>query len=203
MEAATALDEVIESQRRFWQQRARTGPGYVGRVHEDHNAQTEKILALMQGAMPAGTFYENGMDFGCGWGRFTPALAEFCGHIWAVDLLGEVAHQAGKTSFNVTPRALTKNFELDCQPINLLWSCLVLQHIVNDALFDRVCNALQKSLAPGARVLILDNAMDKANHVKPRGPSVIAKALGLKRHTAELVTINSRPNDHWLIDGTV
>ena len=190
--------------REFWDNRARKGSEYVGRLGEPVNNQTLKIESLLRAKLSPIEYYVEGMDFGCGPGRFLPLLSNHCGHLWAVDLVPFALQQAKQRALNVSTieAAFPLKFSWDKPRISFLWVCLVFQHIVDDDIFARTTAELTRVLVPGARVLILDNATDKASHVKPRGPEVLAKVLKLRSGwTHTRITINSRPNDHWLIDG--
>jgi ubiquinone/menaquinone biosynthesis C-methylase UbiE len=165
--------------------------------------QQRKIESLLLRALGPDDLFEDGLDYGCGCGRMLPLLSDYCEHIWAADILESSLDQARGMAPNVTPVALNYPLKLAIPPVNFLWCGLVFQHIVEDALFDQVLAEIARVLAPGARILILDNGVDKAFHVKPRGPDKIAAGLKLKHYEAALVTIDVRPNDHWLVDGTV
>jgi SAM-dependent methyltransferase len=190
--------------RAFWDSRAKAGSEYVGRLGEPVNAQTLKIESLLKAKLSPVEYYAEGMDFGCGPGRFLPFLSNHCGHLWAVDLVPFALQQAKQRALNVSTieAGCPLKFPWDNPRISFLWACLVFQHVVDDDIFSRTVSEIGRVLVPGARVLILDNAIDKANHVKPRGPELLANVFRLRPGwTSTRVTINSRPNDHWLIDG--
>ncbi len=194
----------FNSMKTFWGTRARQrGAGYVGRVGQDHTLQQRKIESLLLRALKPTDQFEHGLDYGCGCGRMLPVLSDFCAHIWAADILESSLEQAKAAAPNVTPIQLGYPVKLFIPPIDFLWCGLVLQHITDDELFEQVLDEIARVLRPGARVLLLDNAVDKASHVKPRGPDSIVSRLKLTNYSASLVTIDNRPNDHWLIDGTV
>ena len=178
------------------------GVSYVGHVKEDSDLQARKIESLILRALEPVDYFKDGMDFGCGYGRMIPTLSQYCGHIWAVDLLDSMLEKAQSAAPNVTIVPSVWPVTLAIPMVDLLWAGLVLQHIVNESLFQATTVEISRVLRSGARVLVLDNAVDKAPHVKPRGPDVLAKALGLRSGwRADKVTINQRPNDHWFLDG--
>jgi ubiquinone/menaquinone biosynthesis C-methylase UbiE len=190
----------------FWQSKmARQGVSYVGRVGEDHHYQAKMIERLYWGRVGQDAYFTDALDFGCGYGRFAAMLSNSCGHVWAVDMLEEMLSQVRGSAPNVTPIRCTWPPRLvnHDNSMDLLWACLVFQHIVDDDLFTGTMKELSRLLKPGARVIIIDNAVDHAHHVKPRGPEVLMKALNAKIDYADKVTINKRTNDHWLIDGKV
>lgn len=189
----------------FWRDKSsKQGIGYVGHKDQSHLTQQKRIEDILRTRILPTAYYKDMLDYGCGYGRFIPFWNNFAGHIWAVDLLDEMLKQAAGQAPNVSAVRSVFPIRLPVRPhtIELLWSCLVFQHIVDDSLFFATALELTNLLKPGARVLLIDNAVDKAPHVKPRGPAVLCQALGLRPdYKAEKITINSRPNDHWLIDG--
>jgi len=204
MEAIGVLENKWLKTRQFWEAKmARQGPSYVGRRGEDHNRQGQRIEQLYWDRVGMGAYFPDALDFGCGYGRFLSILSASCGHVWAVDMLESMLEHVRGAFPNVTaitaawpPKLLNHDNSMD-----LLWGCLVFQHITDDALFEATTKELSRLLKPGARIIIIDNAVDQAPHVKPRGPEAIMKALNAKVDHAEKVTINKRPEDHWLIDG--
>jgi SAM-dependent methyltransferase len=201
---STAL-EAHDKLTAFWEARSRTrGERYVGHVHQDHRLQQQAIESLLRVRLKASDFFENGLDFGCGYGRFVPILSQYCAHVWAVDLLPEMLERAAAQAPNVTPVRSEWPFRFPARgpALDFAWVCLVLQHLVDEDLFQATAAELRRILKPGARVLILDNVTDKAPHVKPRGEAALVTALGLAPgYWCERVTINRRPKDHLFIDG--
>jgi SAM-dependent methyltransferase len=204
VEQAEAVTVKHAKWRDFWEKRAMSSVDYVGRLGEPTNAQTLKIESLLKAKIPPAEYYPEGIDFGCGPGRFIPFLSNHCGHVWAVDLVSFALKQAKQRAMNVSVIEASCPLKLPWKDrrIGFLWAGLVFQHIVDEDLFMFTVTELSRVLSPGARVLILDNGVDIAKHVKPRGPDVLAGVFKLRGGwTATKVTINNRPNDHWLIDG--
>jgi len=200
-EAAVAF----ERSRQFWHNTARTkGEGYVGRTGESHELQRRRIEDLLRSRISADSFYTDVLDFGCGYGRFIPFWSEICGHVWAVDLLPDMLKRAKGKSKTVTALQANWPFRLPMQEpqIDLLWTCFALQHVTDDGIFTETMQELRRVLKPQARVLMLENAVDHSHHIKPRKPQYLAELLGLQPGwTSDLVTVNNRPRDHWLLDG--
>lgn len=146
-----------------------------------------------------------GLDFGSGWGRFLPFLSEICGHVYAVDVVPSAIASAYEKIPNVTTHVIDNSYELPVKEktFDLLFCCLVLQHIVDDRLFVAATQELKRVTKPGAKVIIIDNAIDQAHHVKSRPAEQLGSALDLQPgFNVEKITINERPSDHWLIVGT-
>lgn len=195
----------FNTMKQFWSSRFATqGESTVGHVREDHRLQAMRIEQLLRRIFPANAYYARGLDFGSGFGRMVPFLSEFCGHVWACDIVPNVLDQAATKAPNVTPCLLEWPYRLPMRDgsMDFLLACLVLQHIVDDKFFESATSELRRVLKPGATVVLIDNAQDKAYHVKSRTPDQLGNALGLQPGwRVEKITINTRPNDHWLIHG--
>lgn len=197
--------KTLQSMKRFWDARyAQRGEGVVGHAHENHHEQTQKIIVELDQVIPKGSFYPLALDFGSGWGRMLPYLSEIAGHVYAVDLVASALTTAAEKIPNVTTYTIDTSYDLPVKndTFDLLFSSLVLQHIVDEHLFQAATRELKRVLKPGATVILLDNAIDQAYHVKSRSAEALSSALDLQPGwTAKKVTINKRPEDHWLIKG--
>ena len=198
--------KVFDDAKSMWELRYRqSGDAVVGRVQEDHKAQTARILSHLKRVIPLGSYYARGLDFGSGWGRMLPWLCDICGHVWACDIVPQALDRfAQLTNNNVTPCLLQWPYQIPAvtASFDLVFSSLVLQHITNEDFFRHATLELKRVAKPGATVVVIDNAVDQAYHVRSRTPEVLAAALGLQAgYLAEKITINQRPNDHWLIVG--
>lgn len=190
---ATLEAAIFEKSRSLWLRQAQ------GR--SDNPIQTTRIASLLRAAISPDTFYESALDLGCGRGRFIPILSAFCGHIWAADIVPELLCDIEYRSPSATAFCLSAEYQLPHGPHDFLWSAFCFQHIVDNAVFSAVAGEIKRVMKKGARVILLENAKDRAAHVRPRAPSDYAVMLGLKEYAAKLVTVNERPNDHWWIDG--
>jgi SAM-dependent methyltransferase len=165
--------------------------------------QTVKVESVIKQCLRTDDFFKDGLDLGCGEGRLLPLLSDYCGHIWAVDIIDSLLLKAGEKGANITPILAGWPYELflpDAR-IDLLTAFFVFQHIVDDTIFAATVKEINRVLKPGARVIIIDNAVDTASHVRPRGVSPLVTALGLANASSKRITLGSKPNDHWLIDG--
>jgi ubiquinone/menaquinone biosynthesis C-methylase UbiE len=199
-EVATQLGTM----KRFWTDRyARRGVGVVGRENEDHRIQTQRIIDALKPYLD-GAYFENGLDFGTGWGRLLPYLINTCGHVWAIDIVPKAIELLVTNQPQYcTPILIQNDYELPMRDgsMDLIFVSLVLQHIVDDALFNKATHELRRVARKEATIVIIDNAVDKAYHVRSRSAADLAQALGLNNYLSEKITINARPNDHWLIVG--
>ena len=198
-EAGVAHQQLVN----FWAARSLRRPA-CNQLDGESIRQREFIECLLRERLKPTDYFQDMLDFGCGIGRFVPFWQNYSGHIWAVDILENDLKEITSNGINITPVNGTYPpvYSDRIPPVDLFWSCLVLQHIVDDFLFSLTIAELSKVIKPGARVIILDNAVDVARHVRPRGPDGLAGALGLRKDLrADKVTINKTPKDHWLIDG--
>ena len=188
----------------FWRSKfLQQGKSYVGRRGEDFNLQTKKIEALLRAHLSVNDFYPHGLDMGCGWGRFIPLLSNFCGHLWAVDIVEEAMRVIPTEAITTTAVLATHPLKLPFpEPaVDLLWCCMYFQCVVDDEVFNAACSELKRTLRPGARVLIIDNQADRNAYVRARGPEVLAKALELASWKSDKAVINIAPGDHFILDG--
>ena len=159
-----------------WQQRKRRlGDRAVGRLDESHVAQGKQIVKYIAPWLEG--FYNHGLDFGCGWGRFSKLLAQHCGHLWAVDLFEDWTVRAAETAPTITPVVLNEpKLPLEPRSIDLAVDIMTLQSIPDDALMLMLADELKRVTVPGARVISL-------HYVKPelttRTAIHRAKQLGL------------------------
>jgi SAM-dependent methyltransferase len=196
----------LDEQQDYWNKRfSDQGEAYVGHIDLDHLEQKKTIENYLAPMFDPKTIYSNTMDFGCGIGRFIPFLCKRSKHIWAVDLVEGALKKAASLSPAVTPIHATRPFSLPFNNphIDFLFSSLVFQHMIDDSVLTSVLRELKRVLLPKAKVIIIDNAVDRAPHVKPRKPEFFVSALGLKPGwTARRIKLNKKPLDHWLLEGS-
>lgn len=161
------------------------------------------MASLLKSHIVPGEYYASCLDLGCGSGRFIPILSSFCGHVWAVDIVEELMTAVEYRSPAATAWYIDQEYRLPDGPHDFLWSAFCFQHMTKDHVFDEVCHEIRRVMKKGARIFLLENAKDRASHVRPRTPDEYAKGLNLAQHTAKLVTVNKKLNDHWWIEGRV
>lgn len=178
----------------FWQQRLSS--------RGEDRLQTTKVCNLVRSCIPNTQTYQSAVDLGCGAGRFLPLLSAYCRHVWAVDIVPSVVPCILARGSNITPYIVSEPFTLPSGPHDFVFVAFVLQHLMEDEVFVETVDEIRRVTVSGSRIMVLDNATDKAAHVRPRAAEDITKALGLSSTTVvRRVTVNKRENDHWLIDG--
>ncbi len=97
------------------------------------------------------------LDFGCGPGRFTPALAQLIGgSAVGVDISQELISLAPSVH-NVTFRAISENAGLgDDSQFDIVWVCLVLGGIPLGSL-DPTLQLIQRAIRPGGLLFLIEN----------------------------------------------
>jgi len=183
----------------FWRDRWHSkGEAYSGGVE-----QTRTIEGIIRGLFSPKHYYPDAMDFGAGHGRFCELMSLYCGHIWAADIVDDMLDCYGSKAPTVTPMKLEWPVKLPLRDdkLDLLWAFFTFQHIVDPTIFQLTTQELRRVLKSGSRILIIDNAVDTANHVRSRGPEALGKALGMKPGFTQVRVTIGNPHDHWLIDG--
>lgn len=182
---------------RFWEQR------YQNADSAAFLSQTSTLEQLILARLGGQTYFRRGLEVGSGRGRLVPFLANVCGHVDAIDTLGSLGPTVEAKAPNVT------YIQADYPPtlpfrspvFDFVLACHAFQHVVSDAVFTALTAEIKRVTLSGGRLIIIDNAVDRAGHIKYRSPDIFAKHLGLKPgFFSERLSIN-KPNDHWLIDG--
>lgn len=175
------MNTIFAQQIRIWQaRRDKMHDAAVGRIGEDYNKQADRIKQLVAIYLD-NKFFVNGLDFGCGWGRFSPWLAEHCGHLWVADIFADWVARAA-APINTTAVLLTPQTTLPAGRFNLIMDILTLQS-VSDRLFDYCVKCIRQAAAPGALIISL-HTTKHAN--KSRQPNERAQLLDL--HDYEVIS---------------
>ena len=184
-----------------WQRRQRNlGDTAVGRRDESVAEQGERIARHIDGWLGS-RFFERGLDFGCGWGRFSEQLAQHCGHLWVADLFNDWVVRAAHTAVTTTPVILrSQKLPLDTSSMDLAIDIMTLQSIDDDALAREAMHELRRVTKPGARVVSL-------HIVKPRAPTRTgaqrAAHIGLSDWKESTLTDVDKAGDSYsLLTGT-
>lgn len=185
----------------FWINRyGEHGKEYVSRIgYDNYEKQREIVIAAVQPHLRA---YAHTLDFGCGVGRFQDFLWKHSEEVDAVDWVeGALSEVAAKNPNTKTICYDDLPLPLETGKYQLVWSCMVLQHIKNLTRFEETCKQLGDSTASGAKFVLIENASDVSEHVALRQPEEYADALGFSLDHREHLSID-KPHSHWLIVGT-
>jgi SAM-dependent methyltransferase len=118
-----------------------------------HSGEIE-IEGLMMAARELGLpqAQEAALDFGCGLGRLTRALARHFGHVWGVDIsarMVEQAHELHREVPNCTFQTTDGSLAFPSARFDLIYSVLVLQHLPTRATIGSTVRELVRTLRPG------------------------------------------------------
>lgn len=195
------LDEHIsdpEAAIAYWRQRASMqGRKYVVRSMKNGKDQTKRLKRFIIAEM-GGTRYDTVLDFGCGWGRFAPLLAAHCGRYLGVDLVGEFRDDVpANASFQRADYPV--KIDADDGSIDLVVALLVLQHITSDDWLAEIGGELRRVMRKGAKIVIVDDAISDAPHVRPRSADALMSLLGLRRQSGDVLDLDSEGSHHYII----
>ena len=185
----------------YWRKRyEKQGQNYVSLVGANNYDRKKRIISKAVAPHLAKGF-SNALDFGAGVGRFQEMLTRNAEKVTALDWVFD-ALDALKIKFPSTEIARFESLPFELEPLSfdLVWSCMVLQHIVCPERFRNTACGLFDLAAPGATFLLIENRADNAPHVERRSAEDYAKALGVELIIAEPLTID-HPGSHWLIKG--
>jgi SAM-dependent methyltransferase len=97
------------------------------------------------------------LDFGCGVGDFAARLSRLGYRVWAYDISETVLQLAAR--LNPAPNvAYTSHLdEALAEPLDLILSVTVLQHVVDDEAFGDIVRRFAQALQPDGRVLVMES----------------------------------------------
>ncbi len=127
-------------------------PLTLARTYVEHQ-QLRRILAAYSRAPR----FLHGLDFGAGYGRMTPVVAEFCHNTFLAERDSDLCGIARACC----PQALAENVRTLSQTsyptgfFTLALSFTVLQHIP-DSEIERVCQELRRVMAPGGLLILCE-----------------------------------------------
>jgi len=162
------LDEQLKKMQRDWDDRARENARYYVNTEREQwtddeffrsgrRTVEEEILTDMinicQGKDPK---QMKVLEIGCGAGRVTSALSELFGHVYAVDVSGEMIRQATQALASRNNVTLLQNNGTDLSLIqdsgtfDFAFSSIVFQHIPSRAVIENYVREVHRLLKPGA-----------------------------------------------------
>ena len=102
------------------------------------------------------------LDFGCGIGRFMPLLSDYCDKYFGCDILMEPINKARELVKDEQRIALIENHQIPFDNIkfDLIFSCVTLQHVIDQNLLKSYINQFYKRLSPKGSVLIVENILN-------------------------------------------
>ncbi len=201
----------VEYWQKRWKEQGVAAVGHVGSTDEQQRLQTHQygmavVRGLAEGRSPDHR-YERVLEVGCGWGRLVPYILTRTKSYQGVDIAAEAIACAasqfalmGHVGFRVIPVADLRLFP--AQHFDAIVCCTVLQHIVDTGLLGRTVTEMQRVLAPGGRVVLLENCWDKPSkpHVAYRSPDAY-RMLFHPIPFVELLRVTHRNEPHAVLVG--
>lgn len=184
--------------REYWAgRRQKQGRNYVSRHGKNSDHQVDKVIPKLHELLGDKQF-KQGIDYGCGWGRFSKAISEHCEQLRGVDLIADFRNDLPNTVTFQTVEFPTK-IDLPNGSVDLFVAVTSLQHIVDEHWFIDVMGELRRVLATGATVLIIDDNGSAGQHVKPRGPKLFAEHLDLDLTLTEKFDMDHERSHHIVL----
>jgi demethylmenaquinone methyltransferase/2-methoxy-6-polyprenyl-1,4-benzoquinol methylase len=148
-------DELLEEQVRYY--RARASEYDATSPHDAH--QFQAVFARVRDDLAAQGPVDRAIELGAGTGQFTGALAAIAGHVTAVDTAPEVLEilRARIDAPNVDTVVGDVLAWVPDEPADLVVFAALFSHIPR-ARFDAFWAAIDRMLAPGGRVFMIDEA---------------------------------------------
>jgi demethylmenaquinone methyltransferase/2-methoxy-6-polyprenyl-1,4-benzoquinol methylase len=172
-----ATDELLAEQIRYYRERApeydATAPYESGPFAE----LTTQVVEALQALGPAG----RAIELGAGTGQFTRVLAAIADHVTAVDASPEVL-ELNRSKLDAAgvdvDFVVADVFDyVPDTPADLVVSAALLSHIPS-ARFDAFWSAVDRMLAPGGRVFVVDEARHALWSEEPTGTDeVVVRTL--------------------------
>lgn len=155
------FDAPPEGQRAYWQERAeREGETYVAK-----GGREDSFREQLEAIVPYFTFLPGEgrvLDYGCGPGRFRPAL----------EARGLQYH-----GWDLLPQYRTFEWPPEWGSFDCGTAIFVLQHITHPVAHNLAVRHLHKALRPGGRLLVVDHHFTRGvkwrPHMAPRGPDAL------------------------------
>jgi len=146
----------------YWESRYEKmgGKRTVGKSSWDDKTYQEVLDQFNSGvldAMMGGRRWGRILDFGCGIGRWRPGLERRCGLYCGTDIIEEVLQDGCMLmTDNLIP--YPEGY------FGLIFSCMVLQHVVDDELMADYVRQFKALLEPGGSVFLVENTSGPDNN---------------------------------------
>lgn len=152
----------------YWEERARIF-GRASVLHLGHgDAQYEAVTRWQQEQLfPVLRRQLRGdertvLDYGCGPGRFTPGLAAMIGRAVGYDPVASLLALAPRAAnVDYVQRNGQGQLPLADGSVDVAWICIVLSSVTDEAELERSITEIDRVLAPGGLVFLVENVAPK------------------------------------------
>lgn len=167
----------------YWKNRYKNagGPKTVGLATWTDKQYQEENKMFLDKVTPVMEQGKTVLDFGCGIARFYPLLSQYFDTYYGADL----ATAAIDAATAVAPEGIFQQVTgdslfPDVEYFDTIWTCVVLQHVIDDGVLGKVLDYFAEKTISGSRVIITDDIL-----VNPRPPGHI-RYRGIKFFETEL-----------------
>ena len=183
---------------KYWAgRRKKQGRDYVSRNGNNSDHQVDILVPELHSLLE-GREFKHGIDFGCGWGRFSKDIFQHCEKLRCVDLIADFRNDL-PPAVSFEQLSFPTKIDMPNDSIDLLVAITSLQHIVDEHWFVDVMAELRRVLALGATVLIVDDNGRNGEHVKVRSAKLFAEYLDLDLSLAKPFSMDHRKSHHILM----
>ena len=184
----------------YWaKRRKQQGRDYVSYMGKNSDHQVDKMIPELD-LLLGDKMYEHGMDYGCGWGRFSQAISKHCRSIRCIDLISDFRDDLPK-AVTFEQVSFPTKISLPDESIDLFVAITSLQHIVDEHWFRDVMREIRRVLTPTAKIVIVDDNGKPGQHVKQRTAERFAQMLKFDIEVKKLFSLDS-PKSHHIVVGT-
>lgn len=151
----------------YWRTRMAKGADQASFNGRDADLQGEQIWAFI-GPKLSELKPRSVLDFGCGYGRMLKRIAGIWpeANLHGVDLCSEALESLSRDWPAAKPPKLSTSIPARLR-VDLIFSCLALQHVTDDALLADIVNRFWAALNPSGVLVLFENvSCPGADHVR-------------------------------------
>lgn len=133
---------------------------------EKYNRTNKAFLDIIQSLLEGKTI-TNCLDFGCGIGRWQPYLTTISKFYYGCDIIKNVIEECKiKYDPSISSFDVITNNKIPFNNIkfDLIWTCVVLQHVVNEDLLKSYVSQFKDRLNTGGIIFITENIYKASNN---------------------------------------
>ena len=170
-EQVTGQEEEFNTNLDYWINRytEMNGKNVVGRrdwndeqFNEENAKWASKISPFLDQIQPTKI-----LDFGCGIGRWVPLLTSYTKDYFGCDIT-DFATKLLKETFSEIPEKNislldNNNIPFGRNKFDLIWTCVVLQHVIDNNLLEYYLKQFHNRLKKGGHVICTENVLNAKN----------------------------------------
>lgn len=154
----------------YWRTRMALGPEEASLNGRGADRQGEDIWRMLSPALE-GLHPRSVLDFGCGWGRMLRKLHRLWPGVsmYGVDLCQEALDNMAQDRhwFDCGKPALSQAIPDDQEPVDLIFCCMVIQHITDNEILQQAADQIYQALRRNGHLVLFENvASPQTEHVR-------------------------------------